>query len=358
MLSQDSSIVVLDGTLPLQVLLDIMRKVISRMLTNKLRETGNGARLERHLALRQMCKSDDYRYSYGLNYRYLQVHSFLHRWLVCVLATQITDECAAVASTMAAIDFMKDVGSPVVRKKPSDEEPSRSLEADSLKTDDKPASQAAAKVKITEIFEFAGEKVEVEKEVPCAEVASPATPSGISKKPIARPSRGGISNILGQLGKKGKLSTLEKSKLDWNKFKKEEGIDEELDTFNKGKNGKSSWNIPGQAGIACPSRHSRLASYLWNQWSMVLPQLPYPRNAGIGTLRILWPSSKPRYNHLPAFSAADFSLRLLRQPRNVHIACFVLSCCERLWNSYLQENHSDGEQADADRLVQQFEPRK
>ncbi|CAB0003897.1 unnamed protein product [Nesidiocoris tenuis] len=43
MLSQDSSIVVLDGTLPLQVLLDIMRKVISRMLTNKLRETGNDA---------------------------------------------------------------------------------------------------------------------------------------------------------------------------------------------------------------------------------------------------------------------------------------------------------------------------
>ncbi|CAB0003898.1 unnamed protein product [Nesidiocoris tenuis] len=132
---------------------------------------------------------------------------------------------------------MKDVGSPVVQKKTSDEEPSRSLEAASLKTDDKPVSQAAAKVKITEIFEFAGEKVEVEKEVPCAEVASPATPSGISKKPIARPSRGGISNILGQLGKKGKLSTLEKSKLDWNKFKKEEGIDEELDTFNKGKNG-------------------------------------------------------------------------------------------------------------------------
>lgn len=48
---------------------------------------------------------------------------------------------------------------------------------------------------------------------------------------------GGLGNILGQLGKKNKLSVLEQSKKDWSSFKDEEGINEELNTFNKGKNG-------------------------------------------------------------------------------------------------------------------------
>lgn len=49
--------------------------------------------------------------------------------------------------------------------------------------------------------------------------------------------RGGIASIIGQLGKKSKLSTLEKSKLDWNNFKKKEGIEEDLERHNKGKEG-------------------------------------------------------------------------------------------------------------------------
>lgn len=47
----------------------------------------------------------------------------------------------------------------------------------------------------------------------------------------------GLSSVLGQIGKKAKLSTLEKTKLDWNSFKKSEGIDEQLTTHNKGKEG-------------------------------------------------------------------------------------------------------------------------
>lgn len=47
----------------------------------------------------------------------------------------------------------------------------------------------------------------------------------------------GLSSVLGQIGKKAKLSTLEKTKLDWNSFKKAEGIDEQLTTHNKGKEG-------------------------------------------------------------------------------------------------------------------------
>lgn len=48
---------------------------------------------------------------------------------------------------------------------------------------------------------------------------------------------GGLAAIVGQLGKKNKLSTLEKSKLDWDRFKKAEGIEEDIQTHNKGKDG-------------------------------------------------------------------------------------------------------------------------
>lgn len=61
-------------------------------------------------------------------------------------------------------------------------------------------------------------------------------PSGISTfSNSKRPA--GLSSVLGQIGKKAKLSTLEKTKLDWNSFKKSEGIDEQLTTHNKGKEG-------------------------------------------------------------------------------------------------------------------------
>ena len=48
----------------------------------------------------------------------------------------------------------------------------------------------------------------------------------------------GMSGILGQIGgKKQKMSTLEKSKMDWDTFKSEEGITEELAIHNRGKEG-------------------------------------------------------------------------------------------------------------------------
>lgn len=47
----------------------------------------------------------------------------------------------------------------------------------------------------------------------------------------------GIGSLLSQIGKKGKLSTLEKSKLDWERFKDEQGIKEDLESHNKGKDG-------------------------------------------------------------------------------------------------------------------------
>lgn len=47
----------------------------------------------------------------------------------------------------------------------------------------------------------------------------------------------GLSNALNQLGKSKKISTLDKSKQDWSAFKKREGLDEDIETHNKGKDG-------------------------------------------------------------------------------------------------------------------------
>lgn len=55
--------------------------------------------------------------------------------------------------------------------------------------------------------------------------------------PIATRPSGGLANILSQIGKKSKLTVLEKSKQDWDGYKKKEGIVEELVTYNKGKDG-------------------------------------------------------------------------------------------------------------------------
>lgn len=54
---------------------------------------------------------------------------------------------------------------------------------------------------------------------------------------IATKTSGGLGNILSQIGKKSKLTVLEKSKQDWDGYKKKEGIVEELVTYNKGKDG-------------------------------------------------------------------------------------------------------------------------
>lgn len=112
-----------------------------------------------------------------------------------------------------------------------------------------PSSTTEQKKIITEIFEFAGERVEVKKEVKITDEKPTASSEASSSKANAKPepnqpfnrprSSGGsgLSSVLGQIGKKNKLSILEKTKLDWGGFKANEGIDEELQTFNKGRDG-------------------------------------------------------------------------------------------------------------------------
>lgn len=104
------------------------------------------------------------------------------------------------------------------------------------------------KMTVTEVFEFAGEKVEVQKEIKVTEenptpsntsATKPAakSTSGVTLPSFNRRSGGGLSSVLGQIGKKNKLSVLEKTALDWTGFKRTEGIDEELQTHNKGRDG-------------------------------------------------------------------------------------------------------------------------
>ncbi|CAH1129349.1 unnamed protein product [Ceutorhynchus assimilis] len=137
-------------------------------------------------------------------------------------------------------DFMKDTG--FTSKNTKATSPSSSQIAKTPiqstsrnnKKETEPEKQAE-KVKITQIFEFAGEEVKVEKEVD----PNSAEARLLSKAPVKKKAANlnGLGNVLNQLGKKQKISTLEKTKLDWEKFKKDENIIEELEIHNKGKDG-------------------------------------------------------------------------------------------------------------------------
>lgn len=116
----------------------------------------------------------------------------------------------------------------------------------------KSPKEETKKVTVTQILDFAGEEVRVEKEVDASSIkenkaAATAAPkmqpfgrimpgAGI-KRPAGSGSSGGLGSLLNQIGKKKKISVLEKSQMDWKSFKSSEGIEEDLQTFNKGKDG-------------------------------------------------------------------------------------------------------------------------
>ncbi|XP_072242638.1 craniofacial development protein 1 [Leuresthes tenuis] len=120
-----------------------------------------------------------------------------------------------------------------------------------------PKASGPAKVTITKVFDFAGEEVRVDKEVSADsreaksylksltvekdENGNQEKNSSPSEQPLPGPSakrQAGMSSILSRIGgKKQKMSTLEKSKMDWDAFKSEEGITEELAIHNRGKEG-------------------------------------------------------------------------------------------------------------------------
>jgi len=100
------------------------------------------------------------------------------------------------------------------------------------------------KIAVTKVYDFAGEIVKVTKEVDAnskeakkfldsnSSTEEPPSVDEGSKRKV-----GGLASVVGSIGKKAKMGCLDKSKLDWNQFVQDEGIKEDLTTFNKGKEG-------------------------------------------------------------------------------------------------------------------------
>lgn len=91
-------------------------------------------------------------------------------------------------------------------------------------------SKAGDQVEVTKTFDFAGEAVVVTKKV---DAGSREAKAFAAKQAEAEAPKTGLSNILGLLGKKQKMSTTTKSALDWEGFKEEKGITAELENHNK-----------------------------------------------------------------------------------------------------------------------------
>ncbi|XP_053304731.1 craniofacial development protein 1 [Spea bombifrons] len=158
--------------------------------------------------------------------------------------------------------FLSDVGEKPKIQSPTTAPTSIQTSTEKPKESNKSAAHDAetskqkedTKVTITKVFDFAGEEVKVTKEVDVSSKEAkeflkqqenvvqqapnpmPSRVTALTGSGVKRP--GGMSSILGKLGsKKQKMSTLEKSKLDWDTFKEQEGISEELAIHNRGKNG-------------------------------------------------------------------------------------------------------------------------
>lgn len=92
------------------------------------------------------------------------------------------------------------------------------------------------KITVTEVVDFAGEEVTVQKLLNTADVKTGGLRATTGYK-RTMPAGSGINSVLNQIGKKKKISVLEKSQHDWNSFKRTEGIAEDLKTHNKGRDG-------------------------------------------------------------------------------------------------------------------------
>ena len=144
--------------------------------------------------------------------------------------------------------FLEEVEAEMKMKEPEVNVPCVSSE-EILKT---PDSDVKSNKKSSEkLFEFAGETVGVSVENGCVSTSEKSSGSEIEKNtnlesnvpdkssnhlPIAKPK--GLASVLSTImNKKSKLNTLEKTSLDWIQYKREHGISEELQNFNRGRGG-------------------------------------------------------------------------------------------------------------------------
>ena len=91
--------------------------------------------------------------------------------------------------------------------------------------------------KITVCFAFRVTK-EVEKDSKEAKQYIKQQEKNDEAKVTAQKRPGGLGSIMGVIsGKTPKMGCLDKSKMDWNKFVEDEGIKEDLQSHNRGKDG-------------------------------------------------------------------------------------------------------------------------
>ncbi|CRK95868.1 CLUMA_CG009315, isoform A [Clunio marinus] len=133
-------------------------------------------------------------------------------------------------------DFLGDTGSKTDTKE-SGEKEKKMASSSSLHV--KPAipnKKPTPPIESNKIFEFAGEIVEIKsKNNESDKEISPSTTKTLT--PGNKRPAGGLGSVLSQLTKKNKLNMLEKTKLDWDVFKQNEGINEELQSHNRGRDG-------------------------------------------------------------------------------------------------------------------------
>ncbi|XP_064393655.1 craniofacial development protein 1-like [Halichondria panicea] len=140
--------------------------------------------------------------------------------------------------------FKEDVGIPAKQEKDASNEkdPVATGTLQAEKEDDIFAKEGMNKtVSIKTKYDFAGEEVEVEKEVRVdSKEAKKFFESQSSTQPAEKMDQeaglqtgtkrkgSGLGSVLDSIGKKQKMSTLEKSHLDWQQFKTSEGLEDEL----------------------------------------------------------------------------------------------------------------------------------
>lgn len=151
-------------------------------------------------------------------------------------------------------------------KRETEDSQSNSCPLDGGAAQDKPKSSPPKTVTITQEYDFAGEVVKVTKEVAAdskeakSELFKPssitASQSSSNQSPAPQPSQsssstadsaskaspappkptgppiirrsGGLGSLTANLGKKQKMSTLQKTALDWQQYKQDEGLEDEL----------------------------------------------------------------------------------------------------------------------------------
>ncbi|CAD6184235.1 unnamed protein product [Caenorhabditis auriculariae] len=100
-----------------------------------------------------------------------------------------------------------------------------------------PEDSTIVKKVVRETFDFAGDEITVEREVSVDEYVKIETEQSKPAPKSTFKKRTGLGEALTLIAKKPKMSVLDKSTHDWSSFKSDNNLKEDLETYNRGKNG-------------------------------------------------------------------------------------------------------------------------